>query len=254
MFRRFVSFLLLLLAALLAPMAQAAPAKRMTATVTDNGNGTVTLTWEDPNGHGPYTLGFFDKMTASYARDEWNCDLAWTVTEPVEENTYTFGDLLPGRSYWLVVQDSQGSTIYVAYDAEPVQPFHGMPITMGVKLRKQGPGGLEAVKAFSAKAIAEASDDVDYGARIQLDYGYLREARTYHGLVVLTAPTGAYVTVADELTFPQNSKYTFWNFYPFTFHFDVMADVYGEIPTGAYTLSLYLDGQHVADYCFEVGE
>ncbi len=256
MYKRLVSMLLMLMLLFTLPQTLAeAPSLTITG-ITENGNGTVTVTWDDPTRNGPYELGWVASTTENYLLDLALHD-AWRLPERQTGSSGTLGALLPDTNYWIYVKDAAGNGAHMRCERPEAQPFSGPGMTIVMKPRKQNSGGLSAFKTWSASAIESASADTEYGVRLEVTHGYMAQEQVYYLQLVMTDPNGGreMVTACDFTTGGKyGSKTTFINFYSFDQYFDRLVLAHSEVPRGTYTLSVYLDGGHITDVPFEMGE
>ncbi len=257
MYKKFIVLLLTLLTfSLLAVPATHAEATLSITGITENGDGTVTISWDDPNQNGPYQIGWLEKKSKVYLLDILTTP-AWTLNERQTGTSVQLGELMPGQSYWVYVEDSAGNEAHMRCERPDASPFTGPQMTVVCKPRLQNSGGLSAFSTWSAAEIEHAAADADYGMRLELTHGYMSQERTYYLQLTVTDPHGnsAMVNCGDFITGGKHgSKTTFFNFFSLNWYFSSLIDAYGYLPQGAYTLSVFMDGGHVTDIPFEMTE
>ena len=213
-----------------------------------NENGTVTVTWTDEDGKGPYTVRYELLETAPVA-------FGWTAAEGVTENSFTLERLVPGVSYVITVQNGEGQTAQLRYFA----PVPGSDTQIGARIRlkpmlRTGRTSRQQT-AFSAAEIA-ADNDAQHGLYLRLTYSTLRYTRHYAFQIAVEAPNDfSDVIFSGTLELHHGkSSIPVWGFIPLDDYFGLLESYYGGVPAGEYDVTLYFNGQKVYTVPFTVGE
>ena len=223
---------------------------------TKNSNGTVTVRWTDSANNGPYTLHYKQRSSGSWTQDRNSNFRYWNASEvgSVSSKSATLMRLVPGYSYWIVVRDSDGAEAVYEYIAGTAPNFTEYGNTLAITIKRKSNGATADLSKYSASDIAANMATKEYFAYIRLDYSQLARAREYHGVMAIRDPRGQ--IIADNVAtfnFNAGNYYTYWGNYGLEWYFGKVKDSYGSIPTGTYTMYLYLDGKFAASDTFTVG-
>lgn len=252
--KRFISKLL---AAALAVMLFAAPVCALAAqpititSVTDNGDATTTITWDNPNS-GTVTVG-------SIVYDSGEAGNQIIADFEITGNTYTFRNLAPQVDYLLLVcpgTDLENAGV-VPYTPPAVGDFDDFYFTLQeAKLAYFVPKGdsysYNYADSLSNSEIYDLLDEKQFWVKVDFDHVTYTNDFTFSTLTVVTSPTGYVVTVADDLEIP---KYTtgFWQTMVYMNDaLAIMHEANGEIPTGEYNVQFYMDGRFAGEDSFTI--
>ena len=224
--------------------------------VTKNSNGTVTVRWTDSANNGPYTLHYKQRSSGSWTQDRNSNFRYWNASEvgSVTSKSATLMRLVPGYSYWIIVRDSDGEEAVYEYIAGTAPNFTEYGNTLAITIKRKSNGATVDLREYSASDIAANMATKEYFAYIRLDYSQLARAREYHGVMAIRDPRGQ--VIADNVAtfnFNAGNYYTYWGNYGLEWYFGKVKDSYGSIPTGTYTMYLYLDGKFATSDTFTVG-
>ncbi|MBR4081066.1 MAG: hypothetical protein IKK21_04715 [Clostridia bacterium] len=214
--------------------------------------GVATVEWIDTEDKGPYKVCYEFYVEEEYAGDKQIKQTRWVAARDVAEKTAEVEYLVPGVPYWITVFDADGEMAAVAYKPVAAEKFTEFSMTPTVEPRARMGTEIFELGAFSALATEDASDAKEFGLYIRLDHEQMTEKRVYRAVIGITAPDGTVFIdmLDDEFDLAAGRSYTFWNFYNLNTYFQSVKNMYDEIPTGEYTLSLYLDGQFVTSAPF----
>lgn len=221
-------------------------------------NGQLTLTWEDQNNNAPYKVRFLSVTTGDFDTD-WDTNLVRLEVEGLTDTSYTYRYLVPGQPYWLAVTNGDGQGVYYQYESEPAKAFADFAIDPSVQpILRQGDGETENdinVSSFSAAEIGLGTSK--HGLYFELGYPQLDSRKEYTAQVVMTDPNG-FALVDSVSTMPfevyEGGGCRYWNFYSLEWYFNALGYQYDSLPTGEYTVSVYLDGALAASANFTVTE
>lgn len=215
------------------------PAALEVTSALQNEDGTVTVTWTDDAACAPYTVRY-ELLEAAPV------PFGWTAAEGVMGNSYTLTRLVPGVSYIISVQDSQGNVSDITYYA----PTPGTDTVIGARIRfkpmHRTGNKTNRQTSFSASEIA-ANNETLHGLYLRLTYSTLARTRYYAFQIVIEAPNGfSDVFFSGNLELRHGkSAIPVWGFIPVDNFFDLLMEYYGGIPTGEYDVTLYFNGQKV---------
>ena len=234
------------LIALLNTRKEAAPVQ-ITGAV-QNADGTVTVTWTDDAGCGPYTV-FYELLEAAPT------PFGWTAAENLTGTEITLDRLVPGVSYIITVADCNGMTDEYTWfapvpgtDTEIGAKFRFKPMRRTGRMTKRHP-------SFSATDIA-ADNEALHGLYLRLTYSMLAKTRSYAFQITVKAPndfTDVIFSGTLELLYGR-SAVPVWGFIPVDDYFELLQSYYGSIPTGEYDVTLYFNGNEVYTEPFTVVE
>ncbi len=215
--------------------------------VAVNDNGSVTLSWSDSAGSGPYNV-YYELLERAPV------PFGWTAAAGMTGNAITLTQLVPGVSYVFTVEDAAGSRVEAVYYAPKVEDGNeiGAKIRIHTKLRKDRKV-LEY--PWSASEIAE-DNGREHGLYVKMAYSMLRKTRYYAFCITVEAPNGfADVIYSGDLTLNYGkSEVPAWGFVELDDYFSYLERYYGGVPTGEYKVSMHFDGKHVYTVTFDVSE
>ena len=231
----------------------AAQADLTITAVTPQGDGAYLLTWED-NGHGPYNVYYHERFT-----DDPEADLKdsrglnrWIDEMDIASTSYVMRYLMPGKSYWITLEDSTGATAIKAYNIGQAVSAD-LQVSIETNLQHEQDGTYEGLMFFSAGALNQDYTG-SYGLYLDLGYGKLSADAARPAQWVLTMPNGAaFCEYAFDLNLFTGGG-TYWEHYPLDWAFETIKGWYGEVPQGEYLFDLYLEGQHAGRTSFTVIE
>ncbi len=242
--------LILLLSLLLASSAMADGVS--ITSVARQENGDVLVQWTDSGNNGPYDVCYL------YTGDDGDYPL-WTAGSDISSKRYAIDELAPGESYLIVVYDKDGNYDFSEYN-EPASIFggSGSRTRLTVTPRQKIGGRASTIDRFSVsdiqKTLKSKSGDY-YGATVKAT---LPEVSKRLDLVIRMAakmPDGQVLVFSignDYLD--RNTDYIYYETISFETLWRIADMAYGEIPTGTYTLSMYLNEDYVGYQTFTVGK
>ncbi|MBQ8555249.1 MAG: fibronectin type III domain-containing protein [Clostridia bacterium] len=203
---------------------------------TNNGDGTVTLSWTDSGEGAPYTVYY--ELLESAPRT-----FGWTAATGLTDTSLTLTRLVPGVDYSFTVVDKDGRAAEIVYYAPDPGEDTEIGTRIRVKPRSKHIRVYKTLDHFAAWKIA-ADNDYEYGMTVRVNYSMLKKTRHYNFQVVMEAPNGFKDTVySGTLTLSHGRSYLpLWGFVSVDDYFDLLNTYYGEIPAGDYTVALYLNG------------
>lgn len=221
--------------------------------VEDQGNGKHLITWED-SGKGPYDVHYFQRFTDDRESDRsdgrgsgW-----WTAEGDVAGTSAVLEHLVPGKSYWLTVTDSEGTISSVTYDV-PAGGDAGYGMTVQNKPRKAVNDSYTDLETFSAAVLNQDYTD-SYGLYLRLNYQELNANTSEPAQWVITLPDGVvFCEYAFDLNLFKEGN-TYWDCYTLDWFFKTVKRWYGEVLQGVYRMDLYIGGDHAGATTFTVGE
>lgn len=220
--------------------------------VVDNGDSTVTITWDNPNS-GKVNVGYL-------LYDDGSAGNRITADFDISGSSYTFNTLAPGYDYVLLVfqgqdLDNAGMELYSAPAATPLEDFYFSVLDANLAYfttTSSGSYSYNYATKLSNRKIYDMLDEKDFWVKI--DFEHLAHTNELHLpiLTVVTAPTGYVIAQADET---ELSEYvtSFWKTMVYmNDELSYLHQLHGEIPTGEYKVEVYLDGHYVGESSFVI--
>lgn len=223
--------------------------------VTTESNGQATVSWTDSaSSSRTYRILYLQKRSGSYENDRKAGTLLYDDGAGKTKNKFgTTTFLVPGTPYWIIIRDAKDSSITsepYAYIPGAVSNFteYTNRLSVGLMIKKYS---LESyVSNFLVNSI---SSNHTYGARIQINHSRLDRKHSYRTIVAIGDPRGQTISVfADKVDYKINEDHTSLSFISFNWYFEKVTETYGSVPTGTYTISLYLNNQFAASTTFQV--
>lgn len=208
-------------------------------------NGQVYLSWQDGGGHAPYIIRYRRYVSSDILSSAQQKELLWLNSD--SENTYQTSAMLqwlvPGYDYWIEVWDSRNTVCRYHYSAPEVYAFTDFSTSLQPQCRMQSGSGYSNQSAFSAAALAAASDI--YGLYLRLEFPNFSQSGTYDLMVAIADPTGSPIVTSSLEDVQLQSGWTNygWDFYKLDWYFSKVQKQHGAILTGKYTVYCYLNGQ-----------
>lgn len=212
-----------------------------------NEDGSVTLSWSDSAGNGPYSV-YYELMERAPR------SFGWTAARGFHGTSITLTRLVPGTSYTFIVKDSAGNEVEHAYYAPAVKNGNeiGAKIRIHTKLRN-GRNVLEY--PWSASEI-ELDNGKEHGLYMKLAYSMLRKTRHYAFSLSVEAPNGfADVVYSGDIVLNYGkSEVPAWGFIALDDYFSYLERYYDGVPTGEYKVTINFDGKPIYTVPFNVSE
>ena len=233
------------------PMDAAAP---LTITgIAPQGDGTYLLSWED-NGCGPYTVYYHERFSddaEADRKDERNLH-RWIDEKDITSTSLRMRYLVPGKSYWITLEDSAGTTATKAYNIGTAVKSD-IPVTIEANLQHEQDGTYEGLMFFSSAALSQEYTG-SYGLYLDLDYASLAADCSKPAQWVITLPNGvSFCEYAFDLNLYAAGG-TYWDHYTLDWVIETLVDDYGSMPLGEYGFDLYIEGNHAGHTAFTVIE
>ena len=219
--------------------------------VRPGSGGTAIVSWN--GGTGPYTIWCVQKLTNDVHTDLTGSGcMGLRAASPHTFDGYSGSAewLVPGQDYWIFVYDAKGRPDYEAYIPGRAPDFSDFPIRITLQPIIRHSHADTECTTFSASDFSADAGSA-FGAQVCFAYEPLPCEGMYTAAVCITAPDGAVLMdQAAEMLFPAGSISTCFPFYDLTPYFRLVHEHYGAVPTGDYTLSVYLDGMYAGSQTF----
>lgn len=226
--------------------------------VTKESNGQATVRWTDErSSSGAYRVNYLQKRSDSFENDR-DMGVYWYdgQVDGTKNRFATTSCLVPGYSYWIVVRDVNDSSIKsepYAYNPGSAASFSEYANTLTFQLRINKDGKKTDVSSFQARDINTDNGSTTFGAYVENRHSVLARARSYYGIIGIKDPRGQVIATTHEtLDYPVGDPYKHWDSYSLNWYFEKVKKTYGSVPTGTYTVTLYLNGQTAATTTFKV--
>ena len=249
--RKIISILLAFALCLGTTVALAAQPITITST-NINSDGSVTIRWNNPNG-GKVTVG-------SLVMDDGQAGNRINVEFDVAGSAYTYYDLAPGREYALLVfPDVDLDNAGVEYVNLPAITrrfdeihFEVQDANLAYFTLKNGSYSYNYAKNLTNREILNMLDEKEFWVKVDFNHVAFSYDQYFQSLTVVTSPTGYVATAAQTIEIP---AYTtgFWQ--AMVYMNDALLNMHeanGQIPTGKYTVEVYLDGTFAGDSYFYI--
>ena len=220
--------------------------------------GRVTVSWEDSESSSPYQVSYRYAGVGAFEKSFF-----WGGGKEQESTTtqksFVLEQLIPGKTYEIVIEDCNGITISCNYTLPEAVTFLDEDLKASSISIKTYPVQKEFGAAYSttseidaliAKDIISNMGQIEYGVGYEAYYPKLRTPHTYFTQLFITAPTG-YIEV--DTHYDENYENGYLGYYMLgdgIFH-----NIYNEIadiPAGVWKVDLFWDGMHVNQSTFEV--
>ena len=215
--------------------------------VFPNGDGSLTLTWSDTAGNGPYNV-YYELLERAPV------PFGWTAATGVRGSAVTLTQLASGVSYVFTVEDASGNRAESAYYAPAVQVGNeiGAKIRIHTKVRYDD---KELYLPFSASEIMQDNGKA-HGLYLKMAYSMLARERNYAFSLTVEAPNGFKdVVLSGALTLNYGkSEVPAWGFIALDDYFAYLERYYGGVPAGEYTVTMNFDGKPAYAVSFGVRE
>ena len=212
-----------------------------------NENGSVTLSWQDEAGNGPYCV-YYELL------DSAPVPFGWTAAQNLREQRITLNQLAPGVSYVFTVADASGHQAEHIFYAPALENGNeiGAKIRINTKVRRDN---MMLECPFSASEIM-LDNGREHGLYLKLAYSMLRKTRNYAFTITVEAP-GGFVDVVmsgDMVLNMGRSEVAAWNFIALDDYFSYLERYFGGVPTGEYLVTMNFDGKPAHTVSFMVNE
>lgn len=207
----------------------------------------VRVTWRDS----AYGQSYRVTWRMSGCSSNWYND----ATDNLSVKSVVLTSLIPGQTYTITVSSDKSSASYT-YTMPTAGEFTGFRngVSVTATLKRKLNGKTSNMSAFTANELASSSS-ASFGAYLRFDYPQLANERSYNRKIVILSPKG-YVSeslvLSDTWDMPVGNYYNYYDFISFANMFDELLDKHGYVPTGTYTIQLYLDGDIAGSTAFKV--
>lgn len=225
--------------------------------VTKESNGQATIRWTDDSATRTYRVYYLQKRTDSFEADR-KTGILWSdsMVGNTKNKFATTSGLVPGCSYWIIISDAKDASaqseprVYAPGSAKKFTEYFS---SLSLQLKSGMSGWKTKVSSFSAGEIESGLESRVFVADIKNKHTAQSSARGYYGVIAIKDPLGqVFATTNTPLTYPAGESQMTWDSYSFNWYFQQIRNAYGFIPTGTYTLSLYLNGQTAGAATFQV--
>ncbi len=208
--------------------------------------GHVRVQWNDPDGNAPY------RVTYRLLHDA-PVPFGWTDAEGITTNHHTLTRLAPGVGYVITVEDAAGHTLHCTWQQEPATMAQSIGAKLLLDTAVTSPEGLRQLTAFT---LSQLASDNSHQLAVQPIYSRLAYGHLYSFHLTVTAPNGfTDVVYSGDLDLgPGQTHLETWDHIPMDGYFGYLTRYYGGVPTGAYRVTLYLNGAEAANGCFTIAE
>lgn len=218
-----------------------------------NNRGMVTISWSDSANNSPYTVAF--QCVDGYGISQPSY---WAGGDKANSTTtlksFTFNNLVPGRTYSIRVTDCSNHTITGTYTIPAASSFvdgklsaSSIKVTLQPRSKTYGTDAAKAgtIKALKATDIVNNRSTKEYGFRYEIKYPQLAYSRTYNTQVAVIAPNGfTECEVYDTYDYGSNYDTRYWYLLG-SWTFQRIYEYNSIVPTGNWTVELYWDGMLV---------
>ncbi len=209
-------------------------------------HGRVTVSWTDTENRQPYTVAY------RYVDDSAPQDLILGADD-LTSNWFTIENLIPGKTYLVVVFDADDQMIYESYVLPEVEEF-----TDGELTASSVEGWVEPIckgssdewadaahlSELKASEIISSRGTYEYGFEYNIRHGVLPNPREYFTQCMIYAPNGYVIsTIGSDVEYGADQSDGQKFIRPSLF--DRVYDRTGEIPAGTWTFELYWNGMFV---------
>ena len=190
-------------------------------------NGTILVRWDKSKSGGKYEV-------------DWKLDyVEYYHYSTCDSNFYFLGNMIPGETYTITVKCGK-DTGSIEYTVPRGSFTEWATAGRGFVQLSEKNRAKTSLTNFSLSDLRANPTKLFY---LWITHPYLKNARTYGGLIVLKTPLGytGYTHYSDGMEFNNTSYYAI----PYNMMDDWLSGVendYGAIPTGRYYFEVYLNG------------
>ena len=223
--------------------------------------GRTTVTWTDPENHGPYKVAYECADGSAQQTGFW---AGGSEAESIAYGkSFTIESLIPGHSYEIRVYDSEdhvGKTNVTIPAAKSFKDnnFKASAVDVEISYRYVTEDGSQKITSvFILDQMTPYLNRSSGGCALyyQVIFPGTEETKTYLMQLAVTAPNGyAEMIVWDDAMKITKSKhgYRFWWDCIGTSYFNNLVEKNGSVPTGDYKVELFMDGMLVHAGTFKV--
>ena len=219
--------------------------------------GISTISWTAENAGGTTFRLTLKAVNGDSGQTNWNLG---TTTS----TSLTTFQMMPGKSFLITLYGDEQYLDEKVYQVPEVDPFEdgqlkATSIRVGIETRYLAAGAQKPKRqGLSASKILEAVQNSSgyYGFKYQMRMPTLAKQRYFYVQVFMEAPNG-YLDIIkwEDVTFDRVSggyQTLWWELLGSDF-FSNLYDATGEIPSGAYTVTMFWDGDFVNSQQINVG-
>ena len=222
--------------------------------------GHATVSWTDTANNSPYEVAY-----QCVGKDGVSHPSYWAGGDQLSSTThaksFTIDELIPGKTYKIMVTDCNGRVITRNYTIPSVSTFvdgklpaSSINITIQPRSKSYGVSDSSAnsISTLRASDIMSNRYSKEYGFRYEIEYPQLAYSRTYFTQVAIIAPNG-YTECEIHNTIEYGREYSghYWHMVG-DWTFQKMYEYNSSIPSGTWTVELYWDGMFVNRSTFTV--
>lgn len=254
--RRLLAACLLISVLMLAlPVAAEAKAPEILE-ITQAEQGYLNVSWTD-TGADSYTV-YWEQYMGEFDSPAQNLAYRYTVAEVSRANARV--SYVPGIDCYIIIRDSNDNWAHEKFESLYAPSFSDGNWTSGIKKltlkprKQESSGRYKDYKSFSA---AEIESGTRWGMYISYQCPSLATPRYFHEVVTFTDPNGYAAVLGDKTQEYGNSSrgayYTyFYDYFDMVPYFSYQEMIYGTVPAGTYTWTLYWNGMYVNSNTFAV--
>ena len=241
--------------------------------ITGAMNGSLKVSWTDPQNNAPYRV-LFQPVTSANQERPSNELLVWCNSGEISGTEYTENYVVPDASWWFVVEDSAGNQAVRKYEGKKYNfdSAWALEISGQSQSAKRGNGTTRfadtgndrfGFPVLLEEDINSAGDDVYYGVRLIYKckdgsaYGayllkYAMEPMADTGFVADNSPMVVGLTQDTSMPIVFSAEYrTMESFVYLSPYFKRIAGQ-GSDMKGMYRLKIYFDGELAGDIPVQV--
>lgn len=236
------------------------------------GNGSLKITWSDPQNNAPYRI-LFQPVTEASEDGPTNELFVWCNSGEIQETTYTENYTVRDASWWFVVADSAGNQTVGKYEAQECSFENAWALEFTGRSQKAVTGASSTsfddtgndklgYPVLNTEDVVSAPDKISYGIRLTMKcrnsaaYGqYLAKyviSTTFPGMAKDNSPmvVGLMTDTSRPLVFSQEYS-TMESFVNLSPYIKRIVEAGGD-PDGFYELKVYFDGQLAGSIEFQI--
>ena len=233
-------------------------------------DGSLKLTWEDPDADGPYKV-LFEPVSEVSADAPSGEQTVWCNSGEVDGLTYTEKYVVPDASWWFILQSASGRQVARRFDAVPGKRFAGdlgksyvyrsenLYFTWKAEPYRRKNGSYDKAgdtgfgyPRLKEKEMLNAEEGVTYGlmitvAGVNTAFGFTRPKYVMEskaGVAANDSPT--VISYGSDLFIGGSLGESETVFIPLSPFFRRVSERYGKL-TGVYSLAVYIEGERALE-------
>ena len=239
--------------------------KQATRTFKLNNNismnkGRTTVSWTDSANNSPYEVAYECVGSGNVSHPSY-----WAGADRASSTTYsksfTIDSLIPGKTYNIKITDCNNERITKTYTIPAADTFvdgllkaSSIKTSLEPRCKTYGADDTSATSTgqLQASTIISNINSKEYGCQFIIDFPQLAYSRTYFTQIAIIAPNG-YTECEAHHTYEYERKYSQYSYSIIgDWTFANMYEYNKTIPSGTWTVELYLDGMFVKRTTFTV--